>query len=510
MTEPSSRTLFRTTPFPRFVAAVLLAVGLILPRTARAQLIPMRTVPIAEGGQFTFFPAANYGMGDVSIAVRDSLLDPYRNPATAVRQQERSRYFLAPTFFTVADAAGGGQTLPLGAVVRRDALFAGAMLAVQRTEPPRVSSGMPFAPADLLTSPGPLFDAPSDFSPQTNRHGHVIAGRSFQAGRLAVAGSVMWSELRGMEGVELLFNGSYNVQQRGARQDVRLGVLREWSGDRSMEALLVRTETNMSYDVGYAERFWDPGTRQTLIRTVRDLSRDASTTSGLHLAYAMPLGDSGWRVGATGTVNRIGQAQSPYTPVLGVPNDAADGVAYNVGLGVSRRLGPSRVALDVVAEPMWRRSRGRADTVAHTIHGPLAPGSIVREGYFKFTNFLLRGGASHDIALVAPGSRMQVQLGMQLRNVNYQLEQHDLAASAFQVRRHSWREWTHSGGATIVFGQVEAGYHLRLASGMRRLGHSFGSSAEFQRGVFLPDPVGVVLRPVRVATHQLSLTMAIR
>ena len=46
-----------------------------------AQLISVKSVPVAEGDQFTIFPSQNISMGGVSIALDDPLLDPFLNPA---------------------------------------------------------------------------------------------------------------------------------------------------------------------------------------------------------------------------------------------------------------------------------------------------------------------------------------------------------------------------------------------------------------------------------------------
>ena len=48
---------------------------------AHAQLITVKSAPIADGGQFAFQPSANLGMGALSIALADSSLDPFTNPA---------------------------------------------------------------------------------------------------------------------------------------------------------------------------------------------------------------------------------------------------------------------------------------------------------------------------------------------------------------------------------------------------------------------------------------------
>jgi len=54
---------------------------IIVPCHIGAQLISVKTVPLASGEQFHVFPSQNFGMADVSIAVDDPLLDPFVNPA---------------------------------------------------------------------------------------------------------------------------------------------------------------------------------------------------------------------------------------------------------------------------------------------------------------------------------------------------------------------------------------------------------------------------------------------
>src|SRR5437773_8512427 len=79
---------FRKGPFPVEVSMApsgLRAVRLVVPllclaAPVRAQLIPIKTIPIAQGDQFQIFPANNLGMGSVSIALADSLNDPFVNP----------------------------------------------------------------------------------------------------------------------------------------------------------------------------------------------------------------------------------------------------------------------------------------------------------------------------------------------------------------------------------------------------------------------------------------------
>src|SRR6266516_3895062 len=96
--------------------AVRLSIQLMaLAGPAAAQLISIKTVPIAQGDQFDIFPSNNFGMGGVSIALADTLLDPFINPAKGGRLGA-ARFFSAPTVYGISQNAGGGRTLPLAAV----------------------------------------------------------------------------------------------------------------------------------------------------------------------------------------------------------------------------------------------------------------------------------------------------------------------------------------------------------------------------------------------------------
>src|ERR1041384_4581143 len=62
-------------------ALALSALFLMTAPTLGAQLISIKTVPIAQGDQFDIFPSQHRGMGGVSLALADTLLDPLRYPA---------------------------------------------------------------------------------------------------------------------------------------------------------------------------------------------------------------------------------------------------------------------------------------------------------------------------------------------------------------------------------------------------------------------------------------------
>src|SRR5213594_4076255 len=119
-----------TRPVGCFTLLTLLAV---LAHEASAQVIAIRTVPIAQGDQFAIFPSNNFGMGGVSIALPDTLLDPFVNPAKGARLGA-AHFFSAPTFYGISHGAGGGRTLPLATIAGSGTWFGGLSLALQEVD----------------------------------------------------------------------------------------------------------------------------------------------------------------------------------------------------------------------------------------------------------------------------------------------------------------------------------------------------------------------------------------
>src|SRR2546428_9759219 len=115
--------------------AVLLAVAGTVP----AQSIPIQTVPIVPADQFDIFPSYTLAMGGVSIAVPDTLHDPFVNPAKGARLRT-ARFFGSPTFYSVSHDAGAGRTLPLGVFSAAGSWYGRPPLALQQADPSHPSS----------------------------------------------------------------------------------------------------------------------------------------------------------------------------------------------------------------------------------------------------------------------------------------------------------------------------------------------------------------------------------
>ncbi|HEV8217368.1 MAG TPA: hypothetical protein VGP95_16075, partial [Gemmatimonadaceae bacterium] len=244
-----------------------LALATLAPVALSAQLIQIKTLPIADGDQWRIFPSANAPMADLSIALADSLLDPFVNPAKGARLPDRGFFFGSPTFYSVSQNAGGGRTLPLGGIFRFGSMFGGFALALQELDTIRGNGQVFFPPVAIspLATDGPSI--PTAVTPaassRENRFAFASLGRSFTTRGLSLAGSVLWSGLRNIDGVDLLYTGSQGVNQHGGALDARLGLTKEWAstrGARTAEAILLHNRFDMTHDVTWADQVFDPNT----------------------------------------------------------------------------------------------------------------------------------------------------------------------------------------------------------------------------------------------------------
>ena len=505
-------------------ARVVLCLAALSPvaRSTPAQLIQVKTLPIADGDQWRIFPSANSGMGDVSIALADSLLDPFVNPAKGSRVRPRSggAFFGSPAFYSISQKAGGGQTFPIGGVLRSGEIFGAVAFAYQEIDAAASSTGA-FLPPVLRAADGSPITIPEPS--RQNQFAFASLGRSSAAHSLSVAGSVQWSGLHDIDGVDLLYAGSAGIQQHGHEVDARLGITKDWSGRNgtpTAEAILLRNSFDMHHDVTWADQVWDPNTRLFTQQARVDHNLDVTNTWGLHLGYSRPLADSGWRAGAIATANLMSHPKLPdyqIARVTVIPWDPGHTAAYDLGLGVSKAQGPITFGLDAIYEPIETHTWGEAHGPTETQSGATIPdGGKTTENRFRFSNAIVRGGIGHDLDL-GPRQVLRLQLGMELRSIDYSLRQLDHVAEAERRQHERWTEWTRTWGLSVHFSDLEIRYAGRKSTGTGRPGIAAG-------GVVVDAPVALssgsnilaapsgplTLTNVAVTTHQISVSLPIR
>src|SRR6266566_2920092 len=448
------------------LSVVLLAVA----GTASAQSIPIQTVPLVPADQFDIFPSLTLAMGGVSIAVPDTLHDPFVNPAKGARLRA-ARFFSAPTFYSVSHDAGAGRTLPLGVFSTAGTWYGGLALALQQVDASHPSSPSlnfpgPFDTVFRLAAPLP--SGVPDLSTGSESHGNSLAfaliGKELPGSGLSVGGSIGWAKLRALDGVDLLY----------------------------------------------------PGTQQFLQSSRLERNRDFSKRWGVQVKYERPLAASEWRIGWLATFNRISQPNTPNSDVLNIPQDPGRATAYELGVGVSRAYGPSVFGMDVVYQPIWSTTWAEAQTSVVTVGGGTIPvGGRTVENGFHFSNALVRIGVSREVTLGPLTRTAALQLGLAVRSVHYNLAQQDHVEGVTRHLEESWLEWTPTWGLTFRFPELELRYRGRVSHGTDRLvasqnGFIANPVADVAPGFFPPVGSAMTLDDVHVVTHQFSVSLPLR
>lgn len=469
-----------------------------------AQLIPIRTVPVASGDQFLTVPAETLGMGGVTIAVDDSLADGWVNPAKGVFIGESS-FLGAPTFYGISDHGGGGKTFPMVGLFRGDAWFGGATLAVQQIDNPDERMGFFIEPRVIWDSqPQRLSDVSS-----RNLYARGFIGRRVDSGPWSVGLGFSTAKLNAIDGVDLLYAGADRIDQSGSASDVRLGLYRTGERDR-LSLVGVYNRISMTHDVTWTDFIWR-GDGPPVARRRVEVNEDKTRTIGGHLNWDRDLDAPGWRIGVTATVNQKSHPKIPNYQIQNIPRDPGTTWAYEAGFGIARTRGGTTFGIDMVLQPIWSETWQEADERVTTSAGTvIEPGGRTIENEFFFTNVILRTGLSHQLG------DLELQAGLEMRSYDYELEQINHVESSFRDLEESWMEWSPTMGAVLHFSDVDLRYTGRFTTGTGRPGIAW----EWDEGIrtmdnslndFIIAPEGpLTLRNVLVHTHQFSVKIPVR
>ena len=504
------------------VGLTVCSLGLITP--TRAQLIQVKTLPLAQGNQFQIFPSANLGMASVSIALADSALDPFVNPATGSRIQA-SRFFGLPTVYTLSKGTGGGRSLPLALFVRHAEWYGALSLAVQQVDASRApQTGGVFVSDIPPPGGGPLGPGTVQTQPENESHGNQFAfasiGRRVPERHLSIGASLLWNGLHAVDGVDLLYANSRRLEQAGDALDLRLGALKEWPRDsggaaRSLQAILLHNRFAATHTVTYVDQFWNPTTQQFDQQDRVEDNAERTNTWGLQLNYQIPLAAPGWRIGWLVLANRASHPKIPtyeLTNVPAIPRDPGYTNAFNVGVGVSRVEGQARFGIDLIYEPISSYTWADAAVPTPTAAGDtIAPGGKTIENRFRFNNAWFRLGVEQPVGEGAPTS---FQLGLILHPIDYRLEQQDNVQLSSRSMRATWWEYTPTWGLSYRQPRFELRYQGRATKGAGRpqaqliLG---GVRLANAGAAILAAPNGpMFMTDVSTVTHQISISLPLR
>jgi hypothetical protein len=495
----------------RQAALGLLALLAAAPAAAAAQLVTIRSVPVAAGDQFLVHPSQTLGLGGLSVAVDDTLADPFRNPAAGARAAG-VHLFGSPVFYSISDGHGSASSLPVGALWGGARLFGGVSLALQqlsaggRGPGPAFFNGIGFF--DFI-GPPPGTSSRSAI----NLYGSGLLGARLGDGATALALGASRAALEGVDGVHLLYGGSVGIEQAGGITDLRLGLLRELGPGHDLEATLLHSRFDMTHDVTYLD--WErlPDSPGSVPRRRQERNLDQTNAWGGHLRYVRPALAPGTRVGGTLTANYQAHPKIPNYEIMNIPRDPGHSWAYNLGVGLSREDGPALVGAEVIYEPIWSHTWADSDTAVTTPGGrTIEPGGKTVENDFRFSNAVLRLGLGRQ------ASRLGFQLGVQVRAIRYDLDQTDHLRDVRREQRESWMEWTPSWGFGARFPEFQVRYAGRVTTGTGRPWVGGGGGAWIQAADvasfgsnFIVAPGGPLnLEEVRVLTHQITASVPIR
>lgn len=506
--SPTPRGTLRSVHCRAAVVVMCLSSVLLGPAPGGAQTITPRTVPVLMSHQFDILPSDRSGMAGVSIALDDTLLDPFVNPAKATRNRQ-GLLSIAPFFHSMSESRGGGRTLPISASGSFGKWAAGGLVALQQLDRAQLA-----------------FNTPTSERTASNRYLSGILARDLGSG-FSVGASAYWADLGAEQGIDQMYAGSDRIQQAGSAADLRVGMTKEWFGNRVFEALLLRSRFDMTHNVHFPEfQQWTP-TGNIIVSPERSEShRDHTVRWGAHSEYSQPIGTEGWRIGFLGTVNRLSHPKIPdyrLNDVPTVPRDPGHTWGYNAGVGLSKTSGGSTFGVDVVLEPMYSTTWAEAANDTLTTAGQTIPrGGHTVDNRFRFSNSQVRFGFGHDWPGAADSSSgIGLQLGLGLNAVQYRLWQTDLVRDTSRVQDEHWMEWTPTLGFRWRGPVAEFRYTLSLTcgGGGECLGCPFICSSGDDVSIAPPPaPGGVIAAPTaalrfaggRVTTHRLAFSLRIR
>lgn len=469
---------------------------------AHGQLVTPKTVPVHQDEQFAIYPSTRAGMGGVSIALDDSLSDPFVNPAKAW-MAGKGVMFAAPFDHNITGGHGGGRTLPLGGIALRGAWAASFVAAWQDLDHTASSNRLNVGSSDnRYTQLGVARRLPNDFT---------------------IGASAYYARLHAIDGFDILYDGSDGIVQKGSMSDVRLGVTKSW-GDRRFELMVLNDRTELTNAVEYYTVGYSVGAQGMEATYLLDHDLDRTNVWGAHTQYVAPLG-GGWRLGWLATANRLTHPKIPNYNIKNTPTvrwDPGSTWAYDFGVGLSHSVGLGSIGVDFIQEPMSSRTWGdaQADMLAAD-ESTIRAGEHTVDNEFRFSNSKVRLGIGQGMLLGRDSaSLIGLQFGLAVGNVSYDLDQTDNVRRSHRTATEGWTDWSPTFGAHLRIRWVDVRYNYRLTCA-RDCGMSPSFGLPFFGGgdkVTVPPAVSVIAAPTQAVNvdggtarmHQLMVSVPIR
>jgi len=479
-------------------------------RSAGAQLIPVKTVPLATGNQFLVAPSSLAGLAGAGLALDDTLGGAFSNPALG--HLSESRFFGAPVHFGISGDGGGGSTLPLGAHLTGQRWFGSVLVALQQLS----AGGESFGASPWCEFSCPFTDGSRELRSSAARNVYLFGsvGRQIQESTW-IGLSTSYADLRWMSGIERLYAGATRVAPEGGVLNLRGGLHHRWNDGREVRVAAIHERVDMRHDVLWVDFLWppvDPLVDWVPIPTVREEENlDRTRTWGAEVNYRVPVTGSPWTLATSATLNRKDHPKIPNYQIQNIPRDPGETWAFGLGLGAARTQGSTTFAADVHVQPIWSETWQEADTAQVGPAGlTIAKGGRTIENDFRFTNLTLQLGVDQQLG------RGEVQFGLEARSIGYTLDQVNRVQATRRRQSESWIEWSPTLALGFDLDALQLRYVGRLTTGTGRPG--IQASPVFDRlesaapGIdILAAPSGALtLEDARVWTHQVVVSLPVR
>lgn len=473
-----------------------------------AQGIHIRTIPVITANQAEFYLSLARGMGNLSIAFDDPLGDPFINPAKASRIQGVT-IFSSPTrnnwsnengrpVFTSSGSSKylgtSMSSIPFGGFFNMGKAYAGGLVAYQGYSSKRSTP----LPGWEISSPAIRNDIGS------NTYVFGLFGIKFPESKVSIAGSVSWADYNALDGVNLLYPGSYNIKQSGWFREYKLGILAELTDMDQLEFVAARDVFKASHEVTYPILSYliEPA---PVTQTRSELNRDESKGWILHGGYKRRIDDR-WKIGAIVTANWKDHPKIPNYDLASIPRDPGTSIAYNIGIGVANYGQRSTWGFEYIYEPITSYTWAEAGEDGSTSGSqPLPADFKTVENFFDFSNHILRVGLQSKTNC----DWLEHRLGVQLHFYKYDLNQHQNIIRTSRFVSQDWLEATLSGGLNFKFSNVELMYTLQVVLGNGMVGingpwmDTFASSARANDYLIAPSG-SLVIDKIPLVTHQIT------
>lgn len=421
--------------------ALLIVSILILPQGIPAQLISIKSVPLATGDQFTITPSQTRAMGGLFVAVKDRLGDPFANPAKG--SEIRAPFlFSSPAVYHITKSSSSARTLPVGGYYSSGKWFGGALLSAQQLNSAKEDN--PFLLGQNSSS---------------NIYFQSFLGKRLSE-KLSVGGSFFGADLGAVEGVELLYPGSRRVEQYGKLLDLRAGLQAKFKNGAEAEALLLFNHLKMNHLVENEVWNWENGDFISGQEFLTKKNLDETNTWGLHFGYREPVGNNGWNAGTILTLNYKSHPKIPNYELMNIPRDPGNSWAYNFGVGISKETDLSTFGMELIYEPIWSETWADAAQPVETITGKIIPlGGKTLENSFAFSNYQFGIGFSRQ------NENVRLYLGLRLYSIRYRLTQKNNIQEFSRRQTEHWEEWSPSWGISFGLSDLRIYYFGKFTSG---------------------------------------------